>query len=458
MKLLYHNNRYGNVKSRRSGLSLLEILASVFVLMIGLLGIVAVVPYGVLQVAKINKADYGGNCGRAAIQTIRAHKLAASVDKSFYDPFFDIGNQRQPDGNNFSNTIGAEAAPLGNPDPNAVLESFVLCERPFLVDPLAICSTMTANNSYDFTTANKLWTFPANNDYGIPRVSCTVPPIANRGNSDDWKQEKRWAWLTFHSQEDRLYAAAIHKNPGVEQSARPIGVQLSEERRKELGDKGLEHLIPEGISNSDDYSWMYMVTPQCFGKQYALRHNVASGITGYAEMGDRYFDNFLLNDITKLRYYRESEVVGYNVDVIVFYKRDIDPARLRENERILPASKDVTGGYRGGPFTLTANLADFGDSVKRAKEALDLTDTHWLLLMYQEEPDNVDTRKTAKWYKIVNYGDIEKDGDSYTRRLMLLGPDVPENVITGSSGVSYRATLAKGAIHVFSAFMTKEEL
>lgn len=54
----------------RSGLSLLEILAAVFVVSIAIMGILAVIPFGGYRMAQMNRADYSGNCGRAAMAFI----------------------------------------------------------------------------------------------------------------------------------------------------------------------------------------------------------------------------------------------------------------------------------------------------------------------------------------------------------------------------------------------------
>ena len=55
----------------RSGLSLLEVLISVFVLSIGLLGVAAVIPLGYHQIVEATKADRAASCGRAGLHAVR---------------------------------------------------------------------------------------------------------------------------------------------------------------------------------------------------------------------------------------------------------------------------------------------------------------------------------------------------------------------------------------------------
>jgi len=58
---------------RSSGISLLEVLAAVFVVSIGLLGVLAVIPFGAFQISKAQHAEYASNmlANAAAIVVIR---------------------------------------------------------------------------------------------------------------------------------------------------------------------------------------------------------------------------------------------------------------------------------------------------------------------------------------------------------------------------------------------------
>ena len=93
----------------RRGISLMEVLASVFVIGIGLVGALAVIPFGAFQVSKANHADYCANMLRTAGAEIRVRNMAnpliwnSGVDDPLncslfimFDPFAGAGNIDNP--------------------------------------------------------------------------------------------------------------------------------------------------------------------------------------------------------------------------------------------------------------------------------------------------------------------------------------------------------------------------
>ncbi len=65
--------------SARSGVSLMEVLISIFVVSIGLLGIAALIPVANYALVETSKADRTAACGQAAIRDIRVRRLADPV-------------------------------------------------------------------------------------------------------------------------------------------------------------------------------------------------------------------------------------------------------------------------------------------------------------------------------------------------------------------------------------------
>ena len=59
----------------RAGISLLEVLISIFVLAIGLLGVAAVIPIGRFEIVETAKADRCGACGRAALRDVKVRRM-----------------------------------------------------------------------------------------------------------------------------------------------------------------------------------------------------------------------------------------------------------------------------------------------------------------------------------------------------------------------------------------------
>ncbi|MDR3109687.1 MAG: hypothetical protein LBU65_08375 [Planctomycetaceae bacterium] len=99
----------------RAGLSLMEVLAAIFVLSFGLLGVLSVVPYGMYQVERAGIANHGGNCLRGIEQEI-------SIREWNTPKLFDILNPT-PMSMSVGNFI------TGTP-------AVVHCEMPIIVDPL----------------------------------------------------------------------------------------------------------------------------------------------------------------------------------------------------------------------------------------------------------------------------------------------------------------------------------
>lgn len=60
---------------RRRGVSLLEVLISIFVLSIGLLGVVAMIPVGGAEINKANQADRAAVVGRYALREVKVRRM-----------------------------------------------------------------------------------------------------------------------------------------------------------------------------------------------------------------------------------------------------------------------------------------------------------------------------------------------------------------------------------------------
>ena len=59
------------------GVSLMEVLISIFVMAFGLLGLAALLPVGQFAIVQSNKADRSGACGRAALRHVKVRRLLA---------------------------------------------------------------------------------------------------------------------------------------------------------------------------------------------------------------------------------------------------------------------------------------------------------------------------------------------------------------------------------------------
>ena len=352
------------VAKDRAGLSLFEILTAMFVLMVGLLGVLAVLPFGMYQMNRVNKADFGGNCGRAAIRDIQVRNWANDFNDSLHDPY-------ETDRMVYN--------------PNLDL---LLCDRPLIVDPLLLDGNGWANDG-------NLKFFPSvtKDGHGLPRLTCMLPARP----TGEWAQKTAMEWRknqvdsAFYWKDDRNFAAPASP---IVQVPRPVGVTTD-----------------NVVQSHENYSWLYMLTPQTRGQRFDATGNTSS-VGAYS---------------------RQQDVVGYDVDVVVFFNRKTRLTDLPLTERSVIATRARSSDLRGGEFTLQATSV----------EALDMQDTRWILLSCADN-----SMIFAKWYRVVNVSEIIPDGVNYTRKIMLLGPDVP-------NAAGYSATLLQGAIHVYSSVVIK---
>jgi len=73
---------------RSSGITLLEVLAALFVVSIGLLGVLAVIPFGAIQVSKAQHAEYASNMlANATAEVVIRNMGIESWDKVTYKKF-----------------------------------------------------------------------------------------------------------------------------------------------------------------------------------------------------------------------------------------------------------------------------------------------------------------------------------------------------------------------------------
>ena len=69
------DRRHAPARPARRGVSLMEVLISIFVLSVGLLGLAALIPVGNYSALETGKADRAGMCGRAAIRDLKVRRL-----------------------------------------------------------------------------------------------------------------------------------------------------------------------------------------------------------------------------------------------------------------------------------------------------------------------------------------------------------------------------------------------
>jgi hypothetical protein len=144
----------------RRGISLMEVLISIFVLSIGLLGVAAIIPLGQMALWETAKADRSGACGRAAIREIQVSRL---LDYRYwywrgniwgFNPPYQVAANRIAD--NFAAVNGCHD------------------DMPFVVDPLGYAKGMPdmfGATASDFLPRRTLRILPLS-----PGIAPTWPP------------------------------------------------------------------------------------------------------------------------------------------------------------------------------------------------------------------------------------------------------------------------------------------
>ncbi len=434
--------------SARRGLSLLEVLAATFVLMIGLLGMMAIIPFGLYQVSRINQADFGGNLGQTAIEEIKIRQFASGTNASLFDPYerVDTDTTITTSNDTYDTLLGVAYTAIPESDSTGAKVNFIRCDVPFIVDPLAVeshCNDDGNPNKSSITTdldhglgvyitgtaanPDSMCYFPYGDSNGMPRITCelTQPPLqpdTEEGLNNSERGDYPGPYLArpflaediFYSHEDRVFAAPALP---ASRTPRPVGVPDG---------RG-------GVQTYGGYSWLYMVTPQNRGARYHIAKSSGEFV---------YIPDTITATTPPGRHTEEAVISGYDVDIVVFFNRNIDPSALAATERTVTAVPTGTG-YRGGPFKIASTRAD----------DLDLTDTKYILLSSRQNSSS-DPLTSAKWYHVVNFGEIRYNQNRYERDVMLTGRDV-STYYPDDTPISFHATIARGVIRVYSVSIAR---
>lgn len=191
----------------RSGISLLEVLISMFIILVGLLGVAAMLPVGRLEIAAANQADRSGNVARAAFRELKVRRLL--------DP------------RNWRSNTATNAPAIYTP---GVVKPFNIAGTDYLQLPPVVLDPLGISPPNGYTSWGS--TFPVN---GLPRLT-----IAGTSHA--------WADSVFRSQDDlRIDTSPKSDLPPLQQWDRinPSDPSSTAARRQSAG----------------DYSWLATIVP-----------------------------------------------------------------------------------------------------------------------------------------------------------------------------------------------------
>lgn len=279
----------------RRGVSLLEVLISIFVLSFGLMGVAALIPLGRYALVETGKADRSAACGRAGMRDVKVQRMLDPA--RWWNPAPVATGLQNDTGTTFANPSGYTTTQWPNRG------------QSFCIDPLGLYRYASAGGA----AVDEYEMFPLDVTSGpacihMPRIALdtyliggpTVMPLALAERVFTWRDE-----LLFETNEDeatyrpeRLYSLSGGTGFGTDASAAVVG---------------------EAEGN---YSWMATVTPAA-----------SEAPLGYADKKT------------------------YTVSIVVFYKRDFEVDGVMTPERPVQAVF-VGNGLGGGDVKLCTTVDD----------------------------------------------------------------------------------------------------
>lgn len=427
-----------NFASPRRAMTLIEIMSAILVLAIGLVGVLAAIPFGGMRMEQMQEADSAAAVGRNAIRLIKANDMANPSGWNWANRGANAY---------FSNTGGANALTAGGIGWNvtSVLETGNFdFTAPYFIDPLGKMAINDAQYQPEFVNLTPTDGFPTT----ITRVYPRLVPYQNILNVGSFQPGFNWQFASeamrdvlrtnsarlreryFYLQDDVFYG---YYNGEDETEFRP-GLETE-------ADNITGGVVP---AFSGRYSWMATVSP---------RPNTAP------------FYNC-----------PEGDVATADFDVVVFKNR------ILGGEVALPAFVEGSG-YQGGSVTLdltkgfltddanvrnSINNYDYNFDAERVLEQLETT-RYIMLIGYDDFPEDGSRRAFAKWYRIANYAVVDTNdgtanGVPAKLRLSLIGANAPRvwtagnNITADGSALPVTALFFPGVVGVYSSSTTFTEL
>lgn len=378
---------------RRGGMTLIEIMMAILILSIGLLGVLASVPFGAVQMGRMVEKDYVTAAARNGQSILKMNRWLLP-DQWCRGGAVDLNDQDQD--------LPARYDAFG--------ETFVF---PVMMDPLGykeypFSSNAIAPRAIDLGSGFITFVFPFDTGYrtayraGLPTLGFDEITLAIQS-------ESRKLDRLFHSVDDLTYELEANS------TNRPILLEDTE--------------TPGTAAFTGEYSWMAMLSPSAVGAETSRL--VTSGTPQYYEP-------------VPLRFPSENPeaVVDVRSDVVVFRGRI--PGDVFD---YITADVAVgVTGYAGGAMTLVPianncyrcaaddpippfgeHVADSAVSTATASDLLaNLQSSAYLLLIGPKDDTGTGVaRPFCRWYKIAN--SAVSAANEHAVDVTLIGENCPEN-------------------------------
>ncbi len=406
----------------RNGISLVEVLISMFVLLFGLMGVAAIFPVGNHFVVEGEKFDLGSALAQNAFEELKARGLLRPEVWHYADPNNDASDvvsqgtvtQNNPNTGEFDALVmqSPTLVALGGPNPDVGRFNMVLGGfgpgHAFVLDPLGNSEEPSLTNLDLFPRAtdangNLIFGNPwfqngPNGALGFQmQLSGERWPVRRITVLDATGQLRTAVGETiFRLRDDLSIEQPDETDIPSNQLWRTADVNIRGRENNSIDDFRDDQLLLRQYKG--DYSWLATIVP-----------TTDQGLLALQPADDNYGE------------------IACDVSVVVFRKRDFVPL---DNERMLFAELLV-----GGELLLYSQQNDDNDARDEVDDALDdIRAGNWISLMgvNQTTGDFV-----LNWYRILSMGSkddtemvtIPSQGPSgrayMARRLMLAGPDWP---------------------------------
>lgn len=459
----------------RSGMSLIEVLISMFVLLFGLMGVAAIFPVGNHFVVEGEKFDLGSALAQNAFEELKARGLLKPQFWHYADPINNLNastvTRYNPDLGEHE-TLVMQPRSLGalvdrrlNPsgfNPNHGLFNIdptvprtIGPGHAFVIDPIGTAAGIDPNSRND--SIPNLDLFPLSYlDSPNLENPWRIDNVSNQPGESIPLSGTRWPVrrVSVHD------AAADFMRTSVGETIFRLRDDLAIEKPDESDIPSRQlwrtsDVAPDGTANNtiDD-----TIDDQLLHRQYKGDYSWLATIVPTTRLGWQALQPSDEN-------YGE---IACDVSVVVFRKRDFTPSSESENRidaELLPGGELVVYSPK--------NASDRGayDDVNRALKGV--RPGNWMALMGVDQSSGDPQQSTfgdfvMKWYRIIALdtdksatGEIELDrlgGSSVTvvgRRLMLIGPDWPAVPLEPGGNQNYlpyipnlRAGFFPGAVSV----------
>jgi prepilin-type N-terminal cleavage/methylation domain-containing protein len=415
--------------SPRRGVTLTEVLISIGILAVGLLGAAAMFPVGSYFMQKGEVADRGAAIAQAAFADLVAR---GDLNPENWRAWNQTDQVYQPMGQVMRNWMSANSAIRSNPNNGeATFQTQMNSAAGFvyIIDPLGTAAGVRANVS-----KGRLLRAPIDADASAGLDVSGFAPMAAPEETQRWlafTQGGTWPVRRLCTKSMIMPSSTqpdFSPSEPIAQSLYTSGDDIAFDLPEE-GDNPSQQQVVKGRDtnnnvvavarqNRGDYSWMAMVAPT----QSDAREAIGLNPSAY------YFD----------------------VSVVVFYKRPIASVDTSES---LVHGTIVSTGTGGGEILLTKL------DTKDADPFAELKTGQWVMVS-GPHPASTDVEPLffTQWYRVLAVDDEERGPivDANNQRLIgLRGPDWPWRIVDGKTPM-VRVGIFPGAVAVHTKTMRLE--